>query len=192
MWARGFQGGPWPTTLIRADVNRVGLFAFAQFDRRRPQPVDRHQIIGLLQPTDHHRKGIQLRPFVQRFDHAEPRRSRSLLHQRSMHTRHSRLTIIHKNLLKNRTKIVISLSQITDFLFRNGRPFGRDLRAIDVQRGRDHGLASYNDYREFCGLPRAHKFEDFSDYIDVEVSFNNEESSKRQYMREDICGQFWR
>lgn len=61
--------------------------------------------------------------------------------------------------------------QITDFLFRNGRPFGRDLRAIDVQRGRDHGLASYNDYREFCGLPRAHKFEDFSDYIDVEVTF---------------------
>lgn len=61
--------------------------------------------------------------------------------------------------------------QITDFLFRNGRPFGRDLRAIDVQRGRDHGLASYNDYREFCGLPRAHKFEDFSDYIDVEVRF---------------------
>ncbi|XP_050537896.1 peroxidase [Daktulosphaira vitifoliae] len=59
-------------------------------------------------------------------------------------------------------------SEITDFLFRNGRPFGRDLRAIDVQRGRDHGLASYNDYREFCGLPRAHKFEDFSDYIDVE------------------------
>ncbi|XP_060838351.1 peroxidase [Rhopalosiphum padi] len=59
-------------------------------------------------------------------------------------------------------------SEITDFLFRAGRPFGRDLRAIDVQRGRDHGLASYNDYREFCGLPRAHKFEDFSDYIDVE------------------------
>lgn len=59
--------------------------------------------------------------------------------------------------------------QITDFLFRNGRPFGRDLRAIDVQRGRDHGLASYNDYREFCGLPRAHKFEDFSDYINVDV-----------------------
>lgn len=60
-------------------------------------------------------------------------------------------------------------SQITDFLFRRERPFGRDLRAIDIQRGRDHGLGSYNDLREFCGLNRAHKFEDFLDFIDPEV-----------------------
>lgn len=60
-------------------------------------------------------------------------------------------------------------SQITDFLFRRERPFGRDLRAIDIQRGRDHGLGSYNDLREFCGLSRAHKFEDFLDFIDPEV-----------------------
>ncbi|KAL1132705.1 hypothetical protein AAG570_010657, partial [Ranatra chinensis] len=59
-------------------------------------------------------------------------------------------------------------SEITDFLFRNGMPFGRDLKAIDIQRGRDHGLASYNDFREFCGLPRAGKFEEFSDYISSE------------------------
>ncbi|XP_014244357.1 peroxidase-like [Cimex lectularius] len=56
-------------------------------------------------------------------------------------------------------------SEVTDYLFRNGMPFGRDLRAIDIQRGRDHGIASYNDYREFCGLPRARKFKDFMDYI---------------------------
>lgn len=59
-------------------------------------------------------------------------------------------------------------SEITDFLFRRERPFGRDLRAIDIQRGRDHGLGSYNDLREFCGLNRAHKFEDFLDFIDPE------------------------
>ncbi|XP_017753112.1 PREDICTED: peroxidase [Eufriesea mexicana] len=55
--------------------------------------------------------------------------------------------------------------EITEFLFRNMRPLGSDLRAIDIQRNRDHGLASYNSYREYCGLPRAKYFADFTDYI---------------------------
>lgn len=59
-------------------------------------------------------------------------------------------------------------TEITWFLFRNGRPLGQDLRAIDIQRARDHGLASYNHYREYCGLPKAHSFEDFGDLIDPE------------------------
>lgn len=60
--------------------------------------------------------------------------------------------------------------QITHFLFRRGRALGSDLRAIDIQRDRDHGLASYNDYREYCGLPRAKTFRDFADYISLQVS----------------------
>ncbi|KAF2900909.1 hypothetical protein ILUMI_05314, partial [Ignelater luminosus] len=60
-------------------------------------------------------------------------------------------------------------SEITQFLFRMlGRLFGQDLRAFDVQRNRDHGLASYNDFREFCGLSRAHSFEGFLDVISSE------------------------
>jgi hypothetical protein len=58
--------------------------------------------------------------------------------------------------------------EITLFLFRNGRPLGQDLRAIDIQRARDHGLASYNDYRHYCGLSKAHTFDDFGDHIDTE------------------------
>ncbi|KAM7359833.1 peroxidase isoform 2-T4 [Cochliomyia hominivorax] len=59
--------------------------------------------------------------------------------------------------------------EIKHFLFRRNMPFGSDLRAIDIQRNRDHGLASYNDFREFCGLRRAHSWEDFADLIDTQI-----------------------
>ena len=59
--------------------------------------------------------------------------------------------------------------EITRYLFRNNRRLGDDLRAIDVQRNRDHGLGSYNDARVYANLPRANNWNDFGDLISQEV-----------------------
>ncbi|CAD7091910.1 unnamed protein product [Hermetia illucens] len=56
-------------------------------------------------------------------------------------------------------------TEIKHFLFRRSMAFGTDLRALDIQRNRDHALATYNDFREFCGIRRASTWEDFLDLI---------------------------
>lgn len=48
--------------------------------------------------------------------------------------------------------------------------FGMDLMSINVHRGRDHGIATYNDMRVVCGLPRAQSFRDITDQIPQSVS----------------------
>ncbi|KAI4457432.1 oxidase/peroxidase [Holotrichia oblita] len=50
---------------------------------------------------------------------------------------------------------------LTRYLFKSGNPFGIDLPATTIQRGRDHGLRPYNDYRQLIGLPIIEEFEEF-------------------------------
>uniref|UniRef100_A0A1Y9IWD0 Heme peroxidase 12 n=1 Tax=Anopheles minimus TaxID=112268 RepID=A0A1Y9IWD0_9DIPT len=51
--------------------------------------------------------------------------------------------------------------EIRHFLLRMSGRFGTDLKALDIQRSRDHGIAGFNAFRQYCGLGRATRWEDF-------------------------------
>jgi len=57
--------------------------------------------------------------------------------------------------------------EVVDHLFEepNMRRSGMDLAALNIQRGRDHGLPGYNAYRAVCGLAPATTFEELVPHI---------------------------
>lgn len=61
--------------------------------------------------------------------------------------------------------------EVTNHLFEDRKiPFsGIDLIALNVQRARDHGIPSYNNYRALCNLKRAQNWDDLSREIPPEV-----------------------
>jgi peroxidase len=65
------------------------------------------------------------------------------------------------------TQLVDSLR---NFLFGQPGQGGLDLAALNVQRGRDHGLADYNTTRAAYGLPRVRSFAEITSDVELQQS----------------------
>ncbi|XP_069584102.1 peroxidasin homolog isoform X1 [Ranitomeya imitator] len=56
-------------------------------------------------------------------------------------------------------------TELTEKLFSMAHTVALDLAAINIQRGRDHGIPPYHDFRVFCNLSTTHTFEDLRNEI---------------------------
>ncbi len=59
------------------------------------------------------------------------------------------------------------IDDVRNFLFGQPGSGGFDLASLNIQRGRDHGLPSYNDMREVLGLRRVRNFNQISNSPEV-------------------------
>ena len=69
---------------------------------------------------------------------------------------------------KSETWDEVFAEDIVNHLFelsKNDKASAMDLVALNVQRGRDHGIPGYNSYRERCGYTKATTFDDLTDHI---------------------------
>lgn len=62
------------------------------------------------------------------------------------------------------------VEDLRSFLFGAPGDGGLDLAALNIQRGRDHGVASYNDVREALGLERYTSFDQITDDVETQIA----------------------
>ncbi|MEM7018877.1 MAG: peroxidase family protein [Pseudomonadota bacterium] len=65
------------------------------------------------------------------------------------------------------------IDEVRNFLFGPPGSGGFDLVSLNIQRGRDHGLPSYNDAREALGLGRKQSFAQISNDLEVQSRLTN-------------------
>lgn len=71
-----------------------------------------------------------------------------------------------RGLLKQKMRLVGYSTEILNRLFKGKNGIGHDLLSIDIQRGRDHGVAPYVKYRKMCNLKANIKvFNDLAPHI---------------------------
>ena len=68
---------------------------------------------------------------------------------------------------------VYLVDDLRNFLFGQPGQGGFDLAALNIQRGRDHGLPRYNDAREYMGLARVSSFAQISSKPEIQQRLAN-------------------
>ena len=56
-------------------------------------------------------------------------------------------------------------NRLFEFKLSDGSVIAVDLAATNINRGRDHGIQSFNHYREHCGFRRAQSFDELADTV---------------------------
>ncbi|XP_074869603.1 myeloperoxidase-like isoform X2 [Carettochelys insculpta] len=69
------------------------------------------------------------------------------------------MLVDHAKLMKQNQMVV---EEVQDRLFEQIEIIGLDLAALNLQRGRDHGLPGYNAWRRFCGLSQPRNLAELS------------------------------
>ncbi|MEL7273629.1 MAG: peroxidase family protein [Pseudomonadota bacterium] len=65
------------------------------------------------------------------------------------------------------------IDDVRNFLFGDPGDGGFDLASLNIQRGRDHGLADYNAMREAYGLDRVESFADITSDVDLQQTLKD-------------------